>query len=136
MSRPSPRPGLPQPLVFLALAIACLVVSPAVLHAQTCQPQPPNLVGWWRAEMNAQDAIDGNHGSLQNGAGHGIGSVGHAFNFNGAGAYVNLGGSTALAPPTFTIGFWMYARAKMSSTDAILGRWGHSSLLPCSWLFT
>src|SRR6476646_9109089 len=34
----------------------------------TCTPPPPNMVGWWPGDGNANDIQDGNNGILQNGA--------------------------------------------------------------------
>ena len=61
-----------------------------VLAPAGCVPQPANLVGWWRAQGNANDFIGGNNGTLQNGATFGAGQVGQAFSLDGTGQYVSI----------------------------------------------
>ncbi len=50
---------------------------------QVCVTPPAQMVSWWRAEDNALDTINGNHGTLQNGVGFANGFVGRAFSFDG-----------------------------------------------------
>jgi len=47
-------------------------------------PPAAGLVSWWRAENDAADSVDGNHGTLQNGASYAPGKIGQAFLFDGA----------------------------------------------------
>ena len=49
----------------------------------TCTPPPPNMVSWYKAEMNAVDLISGFNGTPMNGAAYAPGKVGQAFNFDG-----------------------------------------------------
>ena len=44
----------------------------------------PGLVSWWPGEGVTDDIANGNHGSLQNGAGFAPGKIGQAFSFDGA----------------------------------------------------
>ncbi|HEY2083077.1 MAG TPA: hypothetical protein VGI88_09855, partial [Verrucomicrobiae bacterium] len=53
------------------------VASTAYCNA-TCTPPASGLVGWWRAEGNADDAVGGNNGTLVGGVGFGTGEVGQA----------------------------------------------------------
>ena len=77
-----------------------------------CVPPPPSLVGWWRAEGNADDAVGGNHGTLANGATFGSGRVGQAFSFDGVDDYVQIGGAPALRMVNaFTLEAWIYPTA-------------------------
>ncbi len=48
-----------------------------------CSPAPSGMVSWWRAEGDARDFWDGNHGTLQNGVAFAAGKVGQAFSFDG-----------------------------------------------------
>ena len=41
------------------------------------------LVSWWPAEESANDARDGNHGTLMNGVTFALGKVGQAFSLDG-----------------------------------------------------
>jgi hypothetical protein len=79
-----------------------------VLSPPNCSVAPPGLVSWWRAETNALDAIDGNHGTLHNGVGFAPGEVGQAFSFNGTDGYVEVPDSPALQLTNeLTIEFWL-----------------------------
>src|SRR5690349_8419436 len=53
--------------------------------AAPCTPAPSGMVGWWRAEGNANDTADSNNGTIA-GTGtvsYGSGLVGQAFVFDG-----------------------------------------------------
>jgi hypothetical protein len=53
----------------------------SIFQNDTCTPAPSGLVSWWRAEGDARDFWDGNHGAMQNGATFAAGKVGQAFFF-------------------------------------------------------
>ena len=44
---------------------------------------PLGLVSWWQAEDDATDSIDGNDGTMENGATFAAGRIGQAFSFDG-----------------------------------------------------
>ena len=84
-------------LTALAVNVGWTLLSSAA-HAATgdgCTPAPSGLVSWWRAEGDANDAIDGNHGTLQNGATFASGEVGQAFAFDGIDDLVDVPASPA-----------------------------------------
>src|SRR5262245_52643605 len=56
-------------------------------------PAPPGLVSWWPGDGDAVDIVGSNNGSLENGAGHAVGYVGDAFNFDGADDLMQAGTS-------------------------------------------
>jgi hypothetical protein len=56
--------------------------------APSCAPAPAGMVSWWKAEGNADDSQDDNHGTLQGGATFAPGKVGQAFSFDGNNQYV------------------------------------------------
>ena len=73
-----------------------------------CVPPPPNMVGWWRGDGNADDSVGGNHGSLIAGVTFGAGEVGQAFSFSGGSAHVVVPHSPALNPVNeITIDAWV-----------------------------
>jgi len=78
---------------------ACAVISASL----TCANQPPNLLGWWRA--------DGRE-TLRGGAVLAAGKVGRGFSFNGLNDYVEIPNSNnlQLSSNQFTLSAWVYLR--------------------------
>jgi predicted outer membrane repeat protein len=61
--------------------------------SSVCATAPSGLVDWWQAEGNANDAVGGNHGTLNGSAAISTaaeGQVGRAFKFDGTNGYVAL----------------------------------------------
>jgi hypothetical protein len=58
--------------------------------SQDCTPPPSGLVSWWTGNGDANDSSDGNHGTLQNGAGLASGMVGQAFLLDGINDFVSV----------------------------------------------
>ena len=83
---------------------------------------PPDLVAWWRAEGNANDAVGGNHGTLLEGAGFAAGMVGQAFRLDGADDWVSLANTATLDFGTgdFTIELWMNLDSVVRLQDVVL----------------
>jgi Concanavalin A-like lectin/glucanases superfamily/Putative Ig domain len=81
---------------------------------QTCLLQvfasvtaPAGLVGWWRAENNAQDSAGTNHGLLRNGAGFVAGRVDQAFALDGTDDCIEIPDAPALRPLSVTLEAWV-----------------------------
>lgn len=74
-----------------------------------CTAPPTNIVGWWRAEGQANDAAGTNFGMMQPGASFAQGVVGGAFQFTGArDSYIEVPNSPVLqATSAVTIEFWV-----------------------------
>ena len=53
-------------------------------------PYPNGMVSYWRAEGDAVDSYNANHGTLMNGTSFVTGQVGQAFRFDGVDDYVDL----------------------------------------------
>jgi subtilase family serine protease len=70
-----------------------------------CAPALPNMVAWWRAEGNANDALGAHSGTLQGGATFAPGKVGQAFDLTGDDDYVDLGNWFTL--PEYSIAMWV-----------------------------
>jgi uncharacterized repeat protein (TIGR01451 family)/CSLREA domain-containing protein len=69
---------------------------------------PAGLVNWYRAEENALDFADGNHGSLMNGATFAAGKVGQAFSFDGVDDQVLIPDNANQNPGSnFTVEAWV-----------------------------
>jgi hypothetical protein len=105
-----------EPMLFSrALTVAEIQAIYAAGSAGVCPPSPPpcaalpaDVVSWWRAESDATDFADGNHGTLLNGAGFATGKVGQALSFDGANDYMALPTQPVsnLLGTTFTVEFW------------------------------
>ncbi len=68
------------------------------------------LVSYWQAEDNAQDPINGNHGTLQLGAGYAPGKEGQAFSLDGSNDHVLVPHNENLsfgAGQNFSISAWV-----------------------------
>jgi hypothetical protein len=87
-----------------AATIATLVVE----VPPHCMPVPPDLVGWWRGEGNADDLAGTNHGVLLGNATTGaLGEVGQAFSFDGTDDFVEIPDAPELNPTNLTIEAWV-----------------------------
>ncbi|TAK95969.1 MAG: hypothetical protein EPO07_14950, partial [Verrucomicrobia bacterium] len=83
-----------------------------------CAPQASGIVSWWRADANALDSIDGNHGTLAGNATYTSGKVGQAFSFDGNRDGVAVGTGTNLQLQNFTFEGWIKrASASVLSFD-------------------
>jgi hypothetical protein len=98
------HPLLPLLLLFLALV--------AQATAQTCDPPPANIIGWWDGEVSGSTALDivgGNNGSTVGGVIIVPGEVGNAFKFDGASGYIAVADTPSLNFGTngpFTLEGW------------------------------
>ncbi len=102
----------------VACAISTFVLSaPIQTQATNCVSAPSDLVSWWRAEGDAEDAVGGNDGTLYQGTTFGPGLVGSAFSFDGVDDCVTnaLPGLTNLQD-SFTMEFWAYPTASRAAT--------------------
>jgi uncharacterized repeat protein (TIGR01451 family) len=83
-------------------------VELAISVTPPCASAPSGLIGWWRAEGNADDSIGGDDGFITNGATYGPGEVGQAFSFDGLSGYAGIPQTANLNPGNqVTIEFWM-----------------------------
>ncbi len=62
--------------------IAAIYNAGAAGKCSSCSPTPSGIVGWWPANGNGYDTVNGNNGSLVNGVSFAPGAVGQAFSFN------------------------------------------------------
>ncbi|MBE0543007.1 MAG: immunoglobulin domain-containing protein [Verrucomicrobia bacterium] len=94
---------------FLPATLACVFLTSAECFAEStnCVMAPADIVSWWRAEGNAQDATGANNGALAGNTIIGAGRVGQAFVFDGNNDAVNLGNPTNLQLQNFTLEAWV-----------------------------
>ena len=111
-------------------ALCFALFGSCVLAQPTCTPAPANLVSWWQAEGDGQDAIGGNSGILSNGVSFAAGEVGQAFNFNGINSFIEVSDSPSLRLTNeLTIEFWV-KRQRLDNSDFIVekgGDWTHGT---------
>jgi hypothetical protein len=88
--------------------------QPCSLRTFASVVAPAGLVGWWKAEGNAQDAIGGHDGTLRNGAGFAAGLVGQAFSLDGVDDFVEVSDAASLRPASLTLEAWV-------AFDAVFG---------------
>ncbi|MBI4450889.1 LamG domain-containing protein, partial [Candidatus Woesearchaeota archaeon] len=72
-----------------------------------CATPPSGAISWWKGEGNANDAIDGNHGTLQNGATFAAGKTGQAFSFDGTSSVTLNAAPTVPNQGSFTYDLWI-----------------------------
>lgn len=80
-----------------------------VLQVFASVTAPDGLVGWWRAENNAQDSAGANNGEPLSGAGFaaGQGEVGQAFALDGTDGCIKIPDAPALQPVAVTLEAWV-----------------------------
>ncbi|MBI2361462.1 MAG: LamG domain-containing protein, partial [Deltaproteobacteria bacterium] len=96
--------------MVLTSLFALLALFSLVSHAsaQMCVQPPSGLVSWWPGDGDANDIVDGNNGTLQNGATFAAGFVGQAFSFDGVDDFVTFGSTVGnFGTSDFTIDFWI-----------------------------
>jgi hypothetical protein len=112
-----PGAGRSWSVVLGLVGSAWLTASAASAATPGCATPPNGLISWWRAEGNAEDAVDGNHGALLNGVRFTNGVAGQAFSFDGADDRVVVSNSPSLnfgPGQDFSIEAWV--RPQVSST--------------------
>src|SRR5262245_48625303 len=101
------------------LVVAALLLTHAATLPASAQA---GMIGWWRGEGNANDALGANNGTLQNGATFAAGMVGQAFSLDGANDFVgNIGTTSTFSfmqnTGVFTIEAWIKLSDPNSSTE-------------------
>ena len=103
--------------------------SVAVLAPQCVEP-PLGLVSWWPGEASGNDIVDGNDGTLQNGATFAPGMVGQAFSFDGVDDDVIVAHNPNLNLSEFTLDAWIKADPDVSRHRPIVAKEDDLSVTP------
>lgn len=90
--------GADPTMKILSVCGGILVFTLAVMagRAADCQSDTNGLVGWWAAEGDGRNSVDGIFGQVDGGLSFVPGEIGQAFNFNGTDADMEAGTSTNL----------------------------------------
>src|SRR5439155_22859794 len=88
-------------------AVDPLLDNVSVVPTQSCVQPPSGLVGWWKGNGNAIDAVGTNSGTLLGNATFVPGMIGQAFGLDGYHDGVRVGNPAALRLQTFTIETWI-----------------------------
>jgi len=100
-------------LLMMIAALPCSATETA------CVPPPTGLVSWWPGDGNYNDIVGHNDGTLENGAGFGVGKVLQGFTFDGVDDYVSIPGSFG-GGAEVTIDAWVRTSAAVSDFQAIV----------------
>jgi len=76
-----------------------------------------NTVSWWKAEGNAADSVDGNGGTLLNGATFATGKVGQAFSFDGVDDSIETSTTAVMNGVPLTVEAWVNPALRTDGTD-------------------
>ena len=115
--------------VLFGGGVVFLLILTLASHAvaQTCLPPPAGMVSWWPGDGQANDIQDGNHGTLQGGAGFAPGMVGQAFSFDGSDDFVRVPNSPGLNPSgSFSIDAWIFPT--QDEEGGIVVKWGDTGV--------
>ena len=83
---------------------------------------PAGMVSWWPGDGNANDIMDGNHGTLSGDATFAQGMVGEAFSFDGTGDFVQVPASANLnITGNVTVDLWA-RRTMFDSSQEMVGK--------------
>lgn len=101
------------------------ILSAFLEFGAQAQYSPPTsgLVSWWRAEGNATDSADSNHGSLLNGASYAPGLFGSSYSYDGLNDHVRVADNANLRLTTaITLGAWVNPSAH-GAYHSIIDKW-------------
>ena len=77
---------------------------------------PTGMVSWWPGDGNASDIVDGNSGTLENGATFALGKVKEAFSLDGVDDHVEIGTGADFETAHVTVEAWL--KPSQASVDA------------------
>jgi hypothetical protein len=122
--------------VSLVLGLSLAWLPRFEAFAQATDP-PPGLVAWWTGDGNARDELGVYHGTASTGFLYPTGLVGQAFGFDSSDDRVSIPHASVfnLAPPGFTVHFWMRASGNQPGSDSALVEKSHGFTDTSGWAF-
>ena len=117
-----------------ATATVAPTLTPTISPIPTASLQSSGQVSWWPGDGNADDILDGNHGTLQDGASFAAGKVGQAFSLDGIDDYVDLGNAASLqvSGGDFTVDMWVRFET-LSGDQSILDKMSPAGVNADGW---
>jgi hypothetical protein len=110
VATPTPKPTIPATAVAVGNPTPPLdgqsTATPSPTPTPPCVPPPPGLVAWWPMDGNPLDLWASHNPSATNAITFVAGMVGPGVTF-GAGGYIDIPHSAALANQQFTIDAWV-----------------------------
>jgi hypothetical protein len=110
VATPTPKPTIPATAVAVGNPTPPLdgqsTATPSPTPTPPCVPPPPGLVAWWPMDGNPLDLWASHNPSATNAISFVAGKVGPGVTF-GAGGYIDIPHSAALANQQFTIDAWV-----------------------------
>lgn len=111
--------------IFLSTSDAGRVYSAPAISG--CVAAPSGLVSWWRMDGSSNDSVDGNPGTLENGAAFAEGKVGQAVTLDGIDDHVRIPAAANLNPSaSFSLEAWIYPTVAKDAT-IVSKWWGYGS---------
>ena len=99
------------------------IISGGAVTVGTSTTNFSGAVSLWKGEGNANDSVDGNPGSFQNGASTTTaGKIGSALSFNGSSQYVLIPDSPSLRPTNLTMSAWVNFNSTPSGTQHFIAK--------------
>jgi hypothetical protein len=88
---------------------------------------PSGMVGWWKAEANANDSSGGNHsGTAKNGSTYASGWVGQTFSFDGIDDFIEVQSDPALQMSSaMTVEFWLKRQRLTGAYEYLIEKGGN-----------
>jgi hypothetical protein len=108
------------------LGVLLILLGAFITCISQAQYSPPTsgLVSWWKANGNANDSADSNHGTLLNGSSYGAGLFGNSFALDGVNDHVRVPNSANLQFSSgLTLGAWINKPTLTGNHSAIMSKW-------------
>jgi Ca2+-binding RTX toxin-like protein len=124
-------------LLFLCGITGLAMPQMAAAAEPGCVAAPPGLTHWWPGDGNTDDIENGNHGTLQNGAGFAAGEVAQGFSLDGVDDYVSIPDAASFTTSMLTLDSWVQPNG-LGSYQTIVSKYhfddSNGQITDDSWL--